>query len=219
MNALTLPRTVLGAEYAVLRLPLTVLETKVVSRYLEEESSLRLTFERAIGSLDTTVGRLLADPALTRRGGALTKRTEILEKAVVLEEKAAERKEAADASLKQAKKAAERKRAVAQQRAQAEAKQIHDQQQSERRAAEEKAEAQARARVQSTEKQATARLDQEQKRLEQQVDAIDVRTTARTAKPKAELQEASALRSDATRERKTAARLGELADAEKASRN
>jgi hypothetical protein len=218
VNVLTIPRTVIGAEYAALRLPLTVLETKVVGRYLEEESTFRLTFEKALGTVDATVGRALGDADLTRRGAALTRRSEILEKAVSLEEKAAVRKKAAGASLKQAKQTAERKRADAQQRAQAEVKQIHDDQQAERRAAEEQAQAVAQARVEAADREAEVKLQQEQSTFDEQLTSIDSRTAARVAKPKAELKEASQLRTDAARERKTAERLGELVDTEKASR-
>src|SRR4051794_4125600 len=103
MNVLTIPRAVVGAEYTALRFPLTVLEKQVFARYMEEDAPLRLSFERALGTLDSTVGRALADPDLTRRGSVLARRADVLEKAVQLEEKAAARKEQANASLKAAK--------------------------------------------------------------------------------------------------------------------
>ena len=76
MNALTIPRAVAGAEYTVIRLPLSVLETHVMERYLPEESPVRLGFERALGTLDATIGRVLSDPELNRRGAALARRSD-----------------------------------------------------------------------------------------------------------------------------------------------
>jgi hypothetical protein len=218
MNALTIPRAVAGAEYTVIRLPLSVLETHVMERYLPEESPVRLGFERALGTLDATVGRVLSDPELTRRGAALARRSDVLAKAVALEEKAAARKDQANAGLKQAKRAAERKRADATQRAQVEVKELREQQQAERRAAEEKAEAAARAKVQAVEREAEAALEREQDELDSRLTSIESRTAARTAKPRAELEEAAELKGEANRERKTAARLGQLAETEKAHR-
>jgi hypothetical protein len=218
MNALTIPRAVAGAEYTVIRLPLSVLETRVVERYLPEESPVRLGFERALGTLDATVGRVLSNPELTRRGAALARRSDVLAKAVALEEKAAVRKQEANAGLTQAKRAAERKRVDATQRAQGVAKELHEQQKAERRAAEEKAEAAARAEVEAVEREAQAALEREQAQLEGRLTAIESRTAARTAKPQAELQDAAELRGEAARERKTAARLGQLAETEKAQR-
>src|SRR6476659_2675073 len=115
---MTLTRTLVTTEYAMLRLPLTVLENRVVGRYLEEDNRLRLGFEKTLGTLDTTVGRLGGDADLPRRGARLSHRAQMLDKAVALERKAEARKEQADATLKQAKAEAEDKRRRAQQRAQ-----------------------------------------------------------------------------------------------------
>jgi hypothetical protein len=73
MNVLTVPRTVARLEYSALRLPLTLTENQV-GRLLEEDSALRLGFEKALGNLDARVGRLLGDPVLTRRGATLSRR-------------------------------------------------------------------------------------------------------------------------------------------------
>ncbi len=97
MNALTLPRKAAALEYSLLRLPATFVETQVVSRFLQDDSALRLGFERALGSLDETAGRLLADESLSQRGTALRRRTEILTNAAQLEEQAAQRKAQAEA--------------------------------------------------------------------------------------------------------------------------
>jgi hypothetical protein len=211
-------RTLITAEYAMLRLPLTVLENRVVGRYLDAESRLRLGFENALGTLDATVGRLVGDPALTRRGAQLSHKAQILEKAVVLEEKAAARKEEADAGLKEAKAAAERKRTAARARAQADVKHIRQEQQSVKRAAAERADAEVRARAEVIERETEAKLQAADQRAAEQVQRIAQRTQTRTAKPKAQLKDASELAQSAIKERAAAERLSELADEEKARR-
>jgi hypothetical protein len=97
-----LARRVMSAEYALLRMPLSMLENQVVVRWLDEESSLRLGFERTLGTLDTTVGRLVGDPELARRGATLSHRADLLEQAAVLEEKAEARRTTAEETLEQA---------------------------------------------------------------------------------------------------------------------
>jgi hypothetical protein len=211
-------RKVMTAEYTMLRLPLSVLESRVVERYLDEDSKLRLGFEKTLGTLDTTVGRILGDPDLTRRGAKLSHRADMLQKAVVLEEKADARKQEADKTLKQAKADAERKRTAAQARAQAEVKAIRDEQQAEKSAAVERAQADVEARANQDERDTTARLEAAEARAEQQVQRIQQRTQARTAKPKAQLKDATELAQEATKGRAAAERLSELAEEEKAHR-
>ena len=219
MNALTLPRTVAATEYKAARLPLTLIERQVVARLLDDDSSLRLAFEKALGSLDATVGRALKDAELTRRGAALTRKAEVLTRAVALEEKAAARKEQADAQLQDSVQLAERQRVEAQQEAAQKAKQVHDRQQAERRAAEEKAQATARAKTAAAEQRAQAEVEREEKALDARVSSIETRTKARTAAPKAQLQDAVSLAQEATAEKAKADRLHDLAEAERTSRS
>lgn len=216
MNVLTLPRKVATVEYSALRLPLTVLHRGLTR--LDDESPVRLSFERGLGSLDATVGRVLGSPELTRRGATLTRKAEVLEKAVALETKAAERKQQANAELQQSKQTAERKRVAATKQAQDEARSLHEQQQAERRAAEQQAQAEAKARTAAAEREAQAKIDAAERDADEKVSTIEQRTQARTAKPKAQLKDAASLASEAERERVTAERMAELADAEKASR-
>ena len=68
-------RDIARLEYSAVRLPLTLLEKRVVARYWDEEAILRLGFEKFLGSLDGLAGRLLADNDLSRRGQALLMRT------------------------------------------------------------------------------------------------------------------------------------------------
>lgn len=211
-------RTLITAEYSMLRLPLTVLENRVVGRYLDEDSRLRLGFEKTLGTLDAAVGRLVGDPELTRRGARLSHKSQLIEKAVTLEQKAEQRKQEAGASLKEANADAERKRTAAQARVQAEVKTIRQEQQSAKQAAAERAEAEARAREKDVERRTEAKLQAAGTRAAEQVERIAQRTQARTAKPKAQLQDASDLAQDAHKERDAAERLHTLAEEEKARR-
>ncbi|HEY0561370.1 MAG TPA: hypothetical protein VGD03_13880 [Frankiaceae bacterium] len=218
MNVLTVPRTLATYEYAMLRIPLTLVGNQVVARYLEEDSPVRLGFERTLGSLDATAGRLLGDPSLAQRGEALKRHADVLATAARLEEKAAERTQQADAELTQARQQAERQRREASQQAQAEAAQAVEKQRAQRAAAEKKAEQRTRAAATAADREKAAKVRAEQQQLDASVTAIDSRTKARTAAPKAELSDAVEQSQQAAAEQRTADRLGQLADSQKAAR-
>lgn len=219
MNVLTVPRTVASLEYTALRLPLTLVQHQVVERFLDEESSLRLGFEKAVGTLDSTVGKCLGDQELRRRGATLSRRADMLGVAATLEDKASTRREEAAAELKQAKEDAAQQRKQAQETARSEAKALRDKQQAERRVAKESAQAEARAKTEAVERETRAKLETEQSTLDHRLEAIDSRTAARTAAPKAQLEDAVQVAADAAKERQTADRLEQLASAEKESRS
>lgn len=52
-------RKAVQVEYAVLRAPLTMLEQQVVSRYFDESSVVRASFERGLDVFDSAAARLL----------------------------------------------------------------------------------------------------------------------------------------------------------------
>ncbi len=218
MDVLIVPKTLASLEYTALRLPLTFVEKQVVARFLEPESGARLGFERALGSLDVTVARWIGDADRASRGAALSRKADMLTKAVQLERKAAARKEKATSKLQQARDTAEQQRQQAQQRAKDNLLAIRTEQRSDTQAAHQKASAQARANTAAVERERTAKLDAEKSRLEGKVKALDARTSARTAAPAAQLDDAVELSRSAAEQRQTAARLGTLAGTEKASR-
>lgn len=213
-----LTRTLLTTEYTMLRLPLTVLEDRVVTRYLEEDSRLRLGFERALGTLDATVGRLVGDAELTRRGGRLSHRAGMLEKAVVLEEKAHARREQANASLHEAKAVAEHKRTAARRRAQEDVKALKQDQQVAKQAAARRATTKAEAASEAARRRAAAKVDAIEDAAEQQAERVEALAEARAVKPVAQLRDAGQLAQQARQERAAAERLSELADEQKARR-
>jgi hypothetical protein len=54
-------RTAVRTQYTLVRLPLTVLDERVVTRYAPKGSPVRQSFARALGALDATARRLLID--------------------------------------------------------------------------------------------------------------------------------------------------------------
>ena len=66
-----LPRSIVKLQYAAARLPFTLLEDFVVTRYWDQSAPVRVGFERWLGLVDLFAGRLLADDEISRRGQAL----------------------------------------------------------------------------------------------------------------------------------------------------
>lgn len=218
MNVLTLPRTAAAFEYKVLRYPSQLLETKVVAVLLSEQSSVRLTFERVLGSLDSTAGSLFADQGLKDRGRLLTRRAEIVETAAALEAKAQQRKEQADAQLRAETEKAAAKKSQAQQELARRQQQVQAEKSAAKQAAEQKAQARQKADQQAAASKAAAALKAERARAEQQQAKIEAQEKAATAAPKAQLDKAVEDTEAAQQQRRDAERLAQLADAEQASR-
>ena len=77
MKIAEIPFVVLRFQYQIARLPLQLIEDQVVAR-LHSEGPARLLYERSFGALDATVGKLLGDPQLEKRGAALVERSNAL---------------------------------------------------------------------------------------------------------------------------------------------
>ena len=218
MNVLTLPRSVAALEYKALRLPATLLQTQVVVRFLEEDSKLRLGFEKALGTLDEKAGSLLANDTLTDRGRVLRRRSEILGKAVELEEVADQRKAAAEATLREGKKKAAKTREQARDAQQKDVQQALREEQADKARAEREAAARLDAEKKRVETQTRAKVQAVTSKLDAQESRIDATERARTAAPKAQLSGAVQEKLTADAERTKAERLADLAAAERRSR-
>ena len=218
MNVLTVPRTVAALEYKALRLPATVVETQVVARFLDEESPVRLAYEKALGNVDSAVGKLLANDELTRRGTALSRRAEVLETAVRLEEKAEQRKASADEHLQEQKAAAAEQRRAAEKEKADELRRLREQEKAQKKAVKAQADAQEKAATDEVRAKAEAELKAERERLARTEERIEQRAAERTAAPKAQLSQAVERKQEADAERAAADRLAELADAEREKR-
>lgn len=72
---LAVPRSIGRLQYAAARLPFTLLDEWVVARYWGQDAPARVGFERWLGSLDVSAGRLVADEEISRRGQALMRQT------------------------------------------------------------------------------------------------------------------------------------------------
>lgn len=226
MNPLiALPLRTVALQYRALRLPYIVFEQQFVGR-LRDTSSLRLGYERAVGQLDATVGRLTGDRELAERGAALQRRVHVLrtrgavlEKADRLESKAQARRGEAEQALQVERERAEQALAEAHQAAadgvqaalaqeEADKRRIAADADAEERVAKERAEAEADRRAQA----AAERLHAEQQRIAGQEQAA-------TAAPEAQLDDAVQLAAAAEQRKDHADRMGELADVEASSRH
>ena len=217
MKIAEIPFVVLRFQYQIARLPLQLIEDQVVAR-LRSEGPARLLYERSFGALDATVGKLLGDPQLEKRGAALVERSNALGKAAKLDATATRNREQADAKLEATHdevvtdineaRDATRRRAV-QARTNAEQR---------KRAADEAAE----KRTVAAKKQADEAAAQRNKAAEtvkrQEEAKIGAAEARATKAAESKLDGAQAKRSEAASKRAQADRVEELANIEKQKR-
>jgi hypothetical protein len=218
MNALTLPRKAAALQYKAWRLPATVVEKQLVSSLLADDSRLRLGYERALGSLDETAGRLFRDAELERRGTALRRRAQVLETATELEAKAQARKAEAEQTLESEKQRAREQREQAQQGERESVQQALADEQADKRRVSAKAKNREQTEKQRVEQQAQERKQAAERARKDEERRIAAEVEADTAAPKAQLDDAVELKRAADSERSQADRMAELADAEAQSR-
>jgi hypothetical protein len=216
MKIAAIPFAVLRFQYQIARFPFQLIENQIAAR-LGSEAPARLFYERSLGTVDATVGKLLGDPELEKRGAALVERSDTLGRAARLGANAAQRREQADAKLDatrdevvtdirdarrdragnhDARTTAEERKGAAEEAAEkraAAAKKRADDVAAQRRNAAEAAQRQKQAKIRAAEKKATEAAE-------------------------SKLDDAQAKRSDAARKRAQADRVEELADIEKQKR-
>ena len=214
----TFPRMAAGLQYKLVRLPYTLLESTVVTKLLADDSALRLSFEKALGSLDERAGRFLGDPQLEKRGAALRRRSDVLGTAVKLETKAQTRKAEAEQTLKAEKKAAGQERSEAQQTRVQGLQEARQTERDEKARIAHESEAREKAEKQRVEAAAEQRKQDAQHKADAAKKRIEADEKADTEAPKAQLKEASELAKEADKKRSKAERLGDLADVEKETR-
>jgi hypothetical protein len=105
MKITDVPFAVLRFQYQLARVPLQLIEDRVVSR-MAEESAARLLYERSMGRLDVAVGSALGASDVQRRGAALIERSDALGRAALLDTAADRAVEQAKADVKDASEAA-----------------------------------------------------------------------------------------------------------------
>lgn len=219
MNVLTLTRSVVALEYRALRYPSQLLETTVVAARMPDDSGLRLAYERLLGALDSKAGSLLADQRLTDRGRALTRRADVIEKAVALEAKAAERKTKADEQLGTSTQKAQVKRTEARRTYEHDVAQATNDKQKAQAEAQRKATERKHAEREAVANKARITLQAEKKQADKQEARIDQQTAARTAAPNAQLSDALQDTETAAKRKADADELAQLAEQEKLSRS
>lgn len=177
MKVIDVPFAVLRFQYRIARLPLEVIEQRVMTR-LDLESPARLFYEHSLGRLDVTVGNALGDSSIEQRGAALAERSGALRRAAQLDtaaegqtkqsrqkfegrrEEAAERQDSARKARAEAKKAQQSTSAVRDAKRQEE-EQIHAMERAAAKAAESKLDAAGEKRSEAAAKRSQAdRLDE-----------------------------------------------------------
>jgi hypothetical protein len=218
MALTTLTRSVVKLEYSAVRLPFSLLEEHVVSRYLDDEARLRLGFERALGSLDSVAGWLLADDDIARRGQVLRRRTQFLAKASDLEEKARARRADAKEKLQAGQAQARRAREQAREEMGEEVTAAFRQEQEHKQEVQHDADAWAGARKnqaeQTAEKRAAA-AETAKRAAQERVSAQEERVTAGARR---QLSDAAGKHRSAQQHRQEADRMGRLAEKERNAR-
>jgi len=217
MEITDVPFAFLRFQYQLARVPLQLIEEQVVAG-MSSDAPTRLFYERWLGELDATVGKMLGDPDLETRGAALIERSEALRRAAQLDAAATQNHEQADDELK-----AKRGKAIEDQK--------------DARAVTERAVQEARTAAEERKRAATAAAQKGTDAAKQQADDVaaqrmtaaetakrDEQATIRAAEQKAtaaaesKLDDAQAKHSDAASKRVTADQVEELADVEKQKR-
>ncbi len=217
MKIAEIPLVVLRFQYQIARLPLQLIEDQVAAR-LRSEAPARLLYERSFGALDATVGKLLGDPQLEKRGAALVERSNSLSKAAKLDATATRNREQADAKLEathddvvtdinEARDATERQAVEA--RTNAEQR---------KRAADEAAEKRAVAAKTQADEAAAQRKKTAETVKRQEEAKIGAAEQLATKAAESKLDDAQAKRGEAARKRAQANRVEELAHIEKQRR-
>jgi hypothetical protein len=217
MNVIKMPLSILRFQYQLVRIPLQVIEDRVISR-MNGEAPGRLIFERSLGVLDATVGNALGDPRLRRRGTALVERSDTLAKAATLDAKAASEQQRAEIDLQATREGAaeqmdEARRAK--QRAIDETRVAADDR---KRAISDAAQKRTAAARQQADVAATERKNRVEAANADEKRRIEADQKKATTAAKSKLESAQAQRNKADDKRSTADRVEQLADAEKRKR-
>ena len=194
-----------------------LIEEQVVAG-MGSETPTRLFYERWLGGLDASVGKLLGDPDLEKRGAALIERSDALRRAAQLDATATQNQGRADDELK-----AKRDKAIEDQK---DARAVTERDVEEARTAAEERKGAAEQAAQQRTAAANRQADELAAQLKKSAEAAkrDELATITEAEQKAtaaaesKLDDAQAKRSDAARKRAQADQVEELANLEKQKR-
>jgi hypothetical protein len=210
MEITDVPYAVLRFQYQLARFPLQLIGEQVVAG-MGSEAPTRLFYERWLGGLDASVGKMLVDPDLEQRGAALLERSDALRRAAQLDATATQNQERADDELK-----AKRDKAIEDQN---DARAVKEREVEERKGAAAEAAQQrtAAAKQQADDVAAQLKRSAEAAKREEQA-TITAAEQKATAAAESKLDDAQAKRSDAASKRAQADQVEELASLEKEKR-
>src|SRR6476659_7855921 len=217
MEITDVPFAVLRFQYQLARFPLQLFEEQVVAG-MSSEAPARLFYERWLGGLDASVGKMLGDPELEKRGAALIERSDALRRAAQLDATATQNQEWADDDLK-----AKRGKAIEDQK---DARVVKEREVEEARTAAEERKGTAAAAAQKRTAAAKQQADElaaqrmtsaEAAKRDEQAKITAAEQIA-TAAAESKLDEAQSKRSHAEGKRAQADQIEELANLEKQKR-
>jgi hypothetical protein len=209
--------TLIALPYELARLPLTVVDKTLVGR-MDETSGPRVTFDRAIGSVDKLAGEVLSNRNLAQRGAKRLERSAKLVTAVRLEQEADVRRAEAAQALESGRDEAARKRQQAKDMAasglvEADAAEARAKQEAKTKATRSAAAKKAAANKRAATKTTTAKLSKANAAR-----TAEAKKAAAQRSSKDDLKAARETKQSAAEARADAERLSDLADAKKQER-
>ncbi len=217
MNIVNMPVVILRLQYRIARLPLQLIEDRVMTR-LDAETPARLFYERSLGALDAAVGSVLGDVNLQASGTALVDRSDALARAARLNAAAEAKREKADAALRSDLTEAVEEQQEAHETRQQEAQQARRAARKRADNAAEKATQRTAAVKQEAQAAATKKASAVEAARKDAHEAILADERVVVEQAKGTLEEASDKRGTAAAKRARANRVEELAETEKANR-
>lgn len=217
MSIANVPFAIMRLQYRAARLPLQIIEERVVAR-LDAESSARLIYERSLGALDVAVGNLLGDRNIVERGEAIADRSEKRLLAAELDAEADAEVREAGQNFKARRDGADRQRSDAQAKKEQAVRESRQEAQTRKRDAAQNAAERAstvKDRVDETATQRTAAVENAKRTENANIGAVQ-KTVTKAAQAK--LDDAMDKRSEAAAIRENADQVIELAEAEKENR-
>ena len=217
MEITDVPFAFLRFQYQLARLPLQLIGEQVVAG-MSSEAPTRLFYERWLGGLDASVGKMLGDPDLEKRGAALIERSDALRRAAQLDATATQNQEQAEDELK-----AKRDKAIEDQK---DARAVTEREVEEARTAAEERKGAAAEAAQKRSAAAKQQADELAAQLKRSAEAAkrEEQATIRAAEQKAtaaaqsKLDDAQAKHGDAASKRAQADQVEELASLERQKR-
>jgi len=217
MKIAEIPFAVLRFQYQIARFPFQLIENQIAAR-LGSEAPARLLYERSLGTVDATVGNLLGDSELEKRGAALVERSDTLGRAARLDANATQKREQADAKLDAIRNEVVTDTKEARDATEQEAVDARTTAEERKGAAEDAAEKRAAAAKQQADDVAAQRRNAAEAAKRQQQAKIRAGEKKATEAAESKLDDAQAKRNEAARKRAQADRVEELADIEKQKR-